>query len=71
MIAPIREAEPSPRHAKRTSSEVRRLVASLFLDDAPDDRPSVPSVPGWKAWLLIVWATVVTLIYVAAMVDLI
>ncbi len=71
MIAPIREAEPPPQHPPRTSDEVRRFVASLFLDEARDDRRAAPSVPRWKAWLLIAWATAITLVYFAAMLDLI
>ncbi len=71
MIAPIREVEPPPQRRPRTSDEIRRLVASLFLDEAGDDRRPAPSVPRWKAWLLIAWASAVTLVYFAAMLDLI
>jgi len=70
MIAPIREVEPSVRRRPRTSDEVRRLVASLFLDEARDESSPARSVPSWKAWALVVWATVLTLVYLASMLDL-
>ncbi len=70
MIAPIREAE-APQKRSRTSGDVRRLVASLFLDEAGEETRPAPSVSRWKAWLLVAWATVITLVYFAAMLDLI
>jgi hypothetical protein len=71
MIAPIRETEPPAQDRPRTSDEVRRLVASIFLDETRDDSRPARSIPGWKAWALVAWATVLTLIYFAAMLDLI
>ncbi len=71
MIAPIREVEPPTERRPRGSDEIRRLVASLFLDKAGDDRRPAPPVPRWKAWLLIAWAAVITLVYLATMLDLI
>ena len=70
MIAPIREQEPPTQRRPRTSDEVRRLVASLFLDEARDESPPARSVPSWKAWALVAWATILTLIYFASMLDL-
>jgi hypothetical protein len=70
MIAPIREKEPPAQHRPRTSAEVRRLVASLFLEETGSDSPPARSVPKWKAWALIFWATILTLVYFAAMLDL-
>jgi hypothetical protein len=71
MIAPIREADPPSQGRSRTSGEVRRLVASLFLDEAVEENRPVPPISRWKAWLLIGWAAVITLIYFAAMLDLV
>lgn len=71
MIAPIRETEPPIEQSSKTSNEVRRLVASLFLDEARDDTRSTRPIARWKAWALIAWAGVLTLIYFAAMLDLI
>ncbi len=71
MICPIRETESPSQGQSGASDDVRRLVASLFLDEARENERPAPSVPGWKAWLLIAWAAVVTLAYMAAMLDLI
>ena len=71
MIAPIRETELPAEGRPRTSKEVRRLLASLFLDETRDVSRSGPSVPGWKAWFLVAWATILTLVYLATMLDLI
>ena len=71
MIAPIRETEPPAQRRPRTSEEVRRLLVSLFIDETRDPSRSAPSVPGWKAWTLVVWATLLTLVYLATMLDLI
>ena len=70
MIAPIRQADPPAQHRPRTSAEVRRLVASLFLEDSRNESRPARSVPSWKAWTLVVWATVLTLVYLASMLDL-
>lgn len=71
MIAPIREVDPPPGEQSRTHGDVRRLIASLFLEDAGQPRRPAPAIARWKAWLLIAWATVVTLVYFAAMLDVI
>jgi hypothetical protein len=70
MIAPIREAEPPPRAKPRRTSDVRRLVASLFLDDDRAQQRPAASVVRWKAWLLVVWAVAITIVYFASMLDL-
>ena len=71
MIAPIRETEPPTQDRPRTSDEVRRLIASIFLDEAGSDSRPARMVPSWKAWALVLWAAVLTLVYLAAMLDLI
>ena len=71
MIAPIRETDAPAEHRSQASTEVRRLVASLFLDEARfDSRPARP-IASWKAWALVIWAGALTLVYLAAMLDLI
>ena len=71
MIAPIRETETHAQERPRTSDEVRRLVASIFLDETRENLRPARSIPSWKAWALVAWATVLTLIYLATMLDLI
>lgn len=71
MIAPIREAEPPAQRRPRTTDEVRRFVASMFLDQSAGDERPTSLVSRWKAWLLIGWAIGITLVYFAAMLDLI
>lgn len=71
MIAPIREAEPGSENRPRTPREVRRLVASMFLNEEDKAHRPAPAIPRWKAWLLVAWATTVTVVYLAAMLNLI
>ncbi|MHB8902331.1 MAG: hypothetical protein ACYC6Y_26525 [Thermoguttaceae bacterium] len=70
MIAPIREIVPLSESRSRTPRDVRRLVASLFLDGERGGRPEAPPMRRWKAWLIVSWASLVTLIYLAEMLDL-
>jgi hypothetical protein len=70
MIAPIRETDPPAQSRSQTPRDVRRLVASLFLDEDREAKPAAPPIPRWKAWLLVSWATIFTLIYCAAMLGL-
>lgn len=70
MIAPIRETEPPVEEGTHASREVRRLVASLFLDEDREVDPAPSPVSHWKAWLLVGWAAAITLVYLASMLNL-
>ncbi len=70
MIAPIRETDLAAQGRLRTGRDVRRLVASLFLDQDCETTRAAPPIARWKAWLLVSWAMFVTLAYFASMLDL-
>ena len=68
MIAPLRQTEPEPPSSGL--QRARRAVATLLFERHREHSPDPPAWPGWKAWLLAGWITLVLAAYGASMLGL-
>jgi hypothetical protein len=65
LIAPIRGSQQDP--PSTGIQRARRAVAAMLLLSDRDGFDEPPALPGWKAWVLAAWITVVLAAYVGSM----
>lgn len=69
MIAPIREEGRQASEETSRFQEMRRIVASLFLEETGEPKWKPAPIAAWKAWSFLAWAAAITGFYFLSMIG--